>query len=129
MKTFEVYDNGIQKIAVKKGLSWPGAFFGIIWTLWKKLWLISILIIMSEVFMTILGVASELSDREILMACRFVGFCWTVYLLFRGNHHLKSKLVNHGYRLVNIVVAPNAETAISQTVFSRQQNPVVQIGV
>lgn len=120
MKTFEVYDNGIEKVAVKKGVSWPGLFLDIIWALWKKLWLLSSLFIMSEFLMIIIGAASELTDDETMALCRFTALCWKIYLFFRGNYHLRNKLVKHGYRLINIVVAPNSETAVSQTIFSRQ---------
>ena len=43
MKAFAVYQHPTHGFeAVKRGFSWPAFFFGVIWMLIKKLWLLAI---------------------------------------------------------------------------------------
>lgn len=121
MKTFEVYDNGTGKVAVKRGLCWPGAFFGIIWTLVKKLWLLTAVIVVTEVIAIVFVGASGATDEAVFMTTGVCNTFWLFYLLFRGNTHRRNKLIKNGYKLTGIVVSPNAATAIQQSILNNNK--------
>lgn len=120
MKTYEIYDNSVEKVAVKRGLCWPGVFFGVFWSLWKKLWLLSTVILISDIVVIALVGASGASDEVIFATVGMCNAFWPFYLLFRGNAHRRNKLVKSGYKLTGIVVAANAATAIQQSVINKQ---------
>ena len=97
---------------VKEGFCWPAFFFSVLWGLWHRLWIVSIVLVLMKVmaiFVTVLTGAGE-----------FVGFviCFGISLLlgYMGNDFRRAKLEQQGFKERGIVPARTADAAIRRYV-------------
>jgi len=93
---------------VKEGFSWPAFFFGIVWALYHRLWLVAALLLLLTVG---LGVAfEELRLNQISISLVF--FAIAVLVGMFGNDWKRDALHRRGYRADGVVTAANLETAL-----------------
>jgi hypothetical protein len=94
--------------AVKEGFCWPALFLTAIWSLWKGLWLVTVVIAAAEMLLGWLIMQSggdPVVDATLNLALYIV-----VGLL--GNDLRRWTLARRGYDEVAVVAAPDAETAL-----------------
>jgi hypothetical protein len=125
MKTFSIYahPSGAVK-AIKKGFSWPGAFFGCIWAFAKQLWLVGFSLIVAVmvvemIIAQVLAVSPEVSQSPgLLTVVRLFDIVGPLVVGFvvgwQGNNWRGKKLRARGYTLTQIVDAATPEAAIAQ---------------
>jgi hypothetical protein len=122
MKTFDVYYHLLRGFeVVKKGFSWPGFLFNVIWAFIKKLPRVglglSITIIMLKVISAIV-----LGDPNIKLKYSFVAngiyfavaFCLCLLVGLRGNRWIGNKLLETRYHHLGSYEAESAKQAILQ---------------
>lgn len=86
-------------VLVKDGFSWPAFFFGPLWALANRLWVVSVLVIV--VLIAIGMLTRALEGGEALQAWLLLGFA--VLLGFHGNDLRQWSLERAGYELTAIV--------------------------
>lgn len=109
MKEFKIYQypEGRHE-AVKQGWSWPGFFFGPIWTLVKKMWglgaglLVAVIVLAMFPVESAIGLLATLISLGIYVACGINGNRWR-------EKHLSSR----GYEHLDTVSASNPDGAIA----------------
>lgn len=108
MKTYKIFTSPIgQTEAVKQGWSWPGFFFSLIWTLAKKMWVVSGLLVGGWFVWELLAdaIASEVRPFGLLFAL-LVGA--------QGNQWRENNLLKRGYECQEETVeAPTPEAALA----------------
>ena len=127
MRTFDIYENqqGMQD-AVKRGWSWPGFFFGVIWCFVKGLGgtgLTILLIAFIDVFIYMsypvrvnyYGQPVGYSAIYIIISY-FLPFIISLWLGARGNNKRRNKLISSGYELKATLQASNPESAITMLI-------------
>ena len=93
---------------VKEGFSWPAFFFGFIWSLTQKMWLVSALILLVA---TGLGVAFEAIGVD-QITTSIVFFAVAVIVGMFANDWKRTSLQRRCYRADGVVTAANLETAL-----------------
>jgi len=127
MAEYDVYLHPIKGFAaVKRGFSWPGFFFGILWALFKKLWkvagLLLLAIFVSEIFFKLLIKFAH--DIKIFILSNIVklfglfGKYFAPVIIwfitgFKGNKWAKSDLINRGYYLLRTVESTSPDASIA----------------
>ena len=99
-------------VPVEQGWSWLAFFFSILWSLVKRLWLLSISFFVLFFSLGIIRAAFNLgSDGNTLI--NIVG--WVVSIIFgaTGNKLYERKLISKGYTYKQTVTATNSKEAIS----------------
>jgi len=93
---------------VKEGFSWPAFFFGFVWSLTQKMWLVSagLLLLISG-----LGVAVEAMGIDQITSS-IVFFAVAVLVGMFANDWKRASLQRRGYRADGVVTAANLETAL-----------------
>ena len=93
---------------VKEGFSWPAFFFGFLWSLTQKMWLVSAALLFVA---TGLGVAFEaMGVDEITTSIVF--FAVAVLVGMFANDWKRASLQRRGYHADGVVTAANLETAL-----------------
>tara|TARA_B110000116_G_C16704470_1_gene521414 strand:+ start:598 stop:1137 length:540 start_codon:yes stop_codon:yes gene_type:complete len=127
MRTFDIYENpeGMQD-AVKRGWSWPGFFFSIIWCFIKGLGgtgltILLIAFIDACIYMTYpvrvnyYGQPVGYSAIYIIISS-LLPFIISLWLGARGNNKRRNKLIITGYKLEATLQASNPESAITMVI-------------
>ena len=119
MKAFAVYQHPTRGYeAVKRGFSWPAFFFGIIWMLIKKLWLLATLWV---VLYIALGLVDDVVDNseetgEQIVVYLLIGAGYFALWLvpgFIGNKWREANLAKRGFSLVGTVDADTVDGAVA----------------
>lgn len=119
MKTFKVYKHPTQGFdAVKTGFSWPALFFGIIWMLAKKIWVLAGLWFGAYVILLIVTGASNQNmstDQAIVTLIAGLAY-WVLWLIppFNGNRWREENLSKRSYELLGTVQAETPDSAIAK---------------
>lgn len=108
-KTFKVFTNGRQTVAVKQGWSWPAFFFHGFWAFTKGLYLAGIIGLLAVL---IPAVALTMADKPGNPALLIVGIIFGI----KGNKWWESHLLKNGFSDRGQVKAQNPADAISQIV-------------
>jgi hypothetical protein len=93
MKTYKLFENGSQKVAVKQGWSWPAFFLTWIWAFTKSL-----------VVPGIVGLLFTWPPALIITGIVFG---------LKGNNWWEGQLIKSGYSAVGTVQARNPAEAVS----------------
>jgi hypothetical protein len=112
VKEYKVYANPQGEIqAVKQGWSWPAFFFGCIWAVVKKMWLLGLGVFAALVILqVVLGNPSTGSDDALV---NLLSFAAAIIFGVNGNKWRASYLLSHGYDFEGEVEAANPEAAIA----------------
>lgn len=119
MTTFNLYKHPTQGIeAVKSGFSWPAFFFGVVWMVVKKLWVLAVVWFVAYVVFAFLGTSMtpslEGTGAVINDAISTAGQAalWLVPA-FMGNKWREKNLAMRGYEQLTTVEAESPEDAIA----------------
>lgn len=107
MKTYKIFTSPLgQTEAVKQGWSWPGFFFCIFWTLAKKMWMTSVLIVVGGFVWDFLAdiFASEVKP---------FGMAFMALVGAQGNTWRENNLRRRGYEHQETVQALTPEAALA----------------
>jgi len=111
MKQFKVFKNPMgQYEAVKIGWSWPGFFFTWIWAGVKGLWPVFAGILILDIVMAVIGMASP----EMMAVSWIVNIGVSIALGSQGNSLRESNLAGRGFKFMETVQAVNPEGATAQ---------------
>ena len=104
-KTYRVFvnDNGVHD-AVPEGFSIAGFFFGFFWVLYKRLWLLAVIIMFSYVLVYIVGI-------KIVIFLFNLGI--SIFIGIKGNELVVNALIRKGYKEISKVEASGIDDAIS----------------
>lgn len=117
MKKFYVFKHDLKGYeAVKDGFSWPGFFFPVIWLSYRKVWLLSFVLLVVFIFTSSLVVNAHSAGTD---AVRFVNIVdtlvhWGTALIigFKGNQFVVENLIKKGYKSEGKTIANNKTEAI-----------------
>ena len=118
IKTFNVYHHPMYGFeAVKVGFSWPALFFGILWMMYKKLWLFAGIIITLFFLLSLIEtmiIQSQNSGIQVTINLFLIIFYFVLWFLpaFKGNKWRENNLSNLGYELVGTMQTTNPNLAI-----------------
>lgn len=124
MKTYKIFENadGRQE-AVKQGWSWPAFLFGMFWSLFKKLWKVSFVVLVSVVSAAMLVYFLMEASGIVVTSTRGLQIfnqlsnimSVIVYIVFGifGNTWRENKLSSVGYAHKATVRAKNPKEAIA----------------
>jgi Protein of unknown function (DUF2628). len=92
--------------------SWPAFLLTIPWLLWHRIWFAAVPMILFAVLSGWLGT----EPRHALLAT-LVSLLVQLYAGFEGNAWRVEALVRRGFRIVDVIEAPDAETAFARHAF------------
>nr|VFK44647.1 MAG: Protein of unknown function (DUF2628) [Candidatus Kentron sp. TC] len=119
MKQFKVYANPQEKYeAIKQGWSWPAFFFGIIWALVKKMWLLGFGIWGVGAVLILIGESIEGWDALMGIASFVLMFVFGK----EGNRWREKNLISRGFDFKSTVSAANSEDAIALCIKENSKN-------
>ncbi len=95
-------------VAIKEGFCWPAFFFSLFWTLWHRLWLVTLGLVASNSVISVL--VSQIGTNEAVTIV--ISFSITLLLGFMGNDFRRSKLEKHGFTERGLVMDRTAEAAV-----------------
>ena len=124
MKEFKIYANPQGSYeAVKQGWSWPALFFGMIWSLAKRLWALSLGVFLSFLILGIIAstVGGELG-KAIDTLATIAAFVMGIFFGAYGNQWREVNLLSRGFEYMDDVSAANSESAIALYLKSRSKN-------
>jgi hypothetical protein len=93
---------------VKEGFSWPAFFFGIVWALYQRLWLVAAGLVVIGAGLSV--AFEELHLDPVSMSLTF--FAISVLTGLFGNDWRRAALRRRGYGEDGVVTAANLETAL-----------------
>ena len=107
MRVYKVFEHPMGRYeAVKDGWSWPAAFFGIFWSLFKKLWAVSLALFVLGIFLGFINTTPEVALLLQLIIVIVMGYM--------GNSWRESKLLSNGYKYLGTSMADNGPTAVAK---------------
>ena len=95
-------------VPIKEGFCWPAFFFSLFWTLWHRLWLVTVGLVAANLLISVL--ASQIGANEAVIIT--VSFSIALLLGFMGNDFRRSKLEKHGFTERGLVLGHTAEAAM-----------------
>ncbi len=84
---------------VEEGFNWPALFFTGLWSLYKKLWLITVLIILLNVFVINIANSGAIADIGIVIIQLVIQIAIGMF----ANDLYRAKLKRQGYIIADIV--------------------------
>ena len=119
MKRFNIYVNPKGDYeAVKKGWSWPAFFFGFIWALTKKMWLLAFLLFIIFGIFTIYGNPIFVNiDKHFLgklITSQVIGLAYTICRGMFGNSWRVIYLESKSFEFVDCITAENPYVALRE---------------
>jgi len=125
MKQYKVYEKSQNQYeAVKQGFSWPGFFFSFWWCLFKKLWVIAVILVGSllclGILVNIVGLNATASSAVINLASVGISF----YFGFKGNELRTDDIYNRGGKLLTTITASNPRSAITLALIRKHSSIV-----
>lgn len=119
MRTFRVFRHPTKGFeAVKVGFSWPCFFFGVLWTLAKRLWVLFFALLGAVILISVVefAITSNMSYEGAVMVSLVLNLlfmvAWVV-LAAKGNDFREDNLRERGYRLVGEYHAGSPSDAIA----------------
>jgi len=115
MDTFHVFWHPVLGYdAVKKGGSWPALFFGPFWAMGKRMWSLSVSIIISIIVISSLEYVFEKVEIEIMATIMFyLRFAYFILVGIEGNKWRQEYLLEHGYELIDTIQERTKDSAIA----------------
>ena len=99
-------------LVIKEGFSWGAFVFNFLWTLWHRLWLASLALLV--VMLAIDAAADFLGIHQVLAAV--IELAVSLWVGFNGNDWRRRALERRGYALGAVIAAPNADAALRRFV-------------
>ena len=123
MKVFKIYVNPQGSYeAVKQGWSWPAWLFGVIWSLTKRLWALSVGVLLSFFILRFIASAGgdigKAIDVFMTLGGLVIGICFGAY----GNQWREANLLSRGFEYKGDVSAASSESAIAAYLKNRSEN-------
>lgn len=94
-------------VLVKEGFSWPAFFLSVLWALWKRLWLVALILFVLEAGWSLAADALDLVPA--VQAIVSLGLA--VSIGFVANDLRRWTLFRRGYAEVGVVAAANDDAA------------------
>lgn len=113
MKQFKIFKHPSGAIeAVKQGWSWPAFFFGVIWAMMKKMWKLSIGVVLA--FLAI-GFITGIAASEQMGEAIVNGLGLTANLMFgvHGNSWREESLILRGFAIKKTLDAASPGAAVA----------------
>lgn len=129
MTTYIVFEHkALGRKAVKNGFSLGGGFITLLWALYHKMWLLSVvLFIWASIAWNMNDILSNVNKGDLFgyMLAQFIFYHLPVLFIFGfgGNGILQSRLKNQGYERVEEYVAFSPEDALAKAA-SKSPSPV-----
>jgi signal peptidase I len=116
MRTYEVFaDKENRWKAVKDGFSWPAFFFTVIWSLFKKLWLLAFVWVAFNLFSVVIEVILFENPPDWWKTAMAVyGLALSMLFGIFGNHFGARRLEGRGYESVGRLKASSGQAAIKK---------------
>ena len=102
-------------VPIKEGFCWPAFFFSLFWTLWHRLWIVTLGLVAANLVISVL--VFQIGTNEVVTIV--VSFSIALMLGFMGNDFRRSKLEKHGYTERGLVMDRTAEAAMRRYLESR----------
>ncbi len=99
---------GNEPVLVREGFCWPAFFFGFLWALWRRMWLIALGLLAVGVGIEA-GLAAAGADATVRLSLN-LGFA--VFVGCSGHDWLRARLARLGYRFSDVVAAADSDAAI-----------------
>ena len=103
-------------VPIKEGFCWPAFFFSLLWSLWHRLWLVFMGLVVTNVAVSILLFHSGANEEVAIVI--FIGIA--LLLGFMGNDLRRAKLEWRGFAERGIVLARTTEAAVQQYLAARE---------
>ncbi|MCG3117335.1 MAG: DUF2628 domain-containing protein [Candidatus Manganitrophus sp. SA1] len=113
MKQFKIFKHPSGAIeAVKQGWSWPAFFFGFVWAMMKKMWKLSIGVVLA---ILVIGFITGIAASEEMGEAILNGIGMTANLMFgvHGNSWREESLIARGFAVKKMVSAASAGAAVA----------------
>lgn len=130
MRTFKVFDHpNASAEAVKVGFSWPCLFFGIFWTLAKRLWLVAgivggltvLSVLIEELLIDSMSYQDAASVSMVFNLLFWVG--WLVFSA-KANEVREGNLQARGFQLIGNIEADSPDAAIAELLAPKEAGSV-----
>lgn len=122
MKTYNMYSHPIYGMeAVKRGWSWPGFLFGIIWALCKKMWMIGFGT-WGILFITLVATEWYSGQPAAELLTGMGGIIVSVWYGCEGNKMREVNLLNRNYKYTETIQSHNIEAALMEQL-KRNEKP------
>lgn len=102
-------------VPIKEGFCWPAFFFSLFWTLWHRLWLAALGLIVTILAVSVLVFQSGANQAVSII----ISFGIASLLGFMGNDLRRAKLKWRGFKERGIVLASTAEAAVRRYLTAR----------
>jgi hypothetical protein len=113
MKQFKIFKHPSGAIeAVKQGWSWPAFFFGFVWAMMKKMWKLSIGVVLA---ILVIGFITGIAASEEMGEAILNGIGMTANLMFgvHGNSWREESLIARGFTVKKTISAASAGAAVA----------------
>lgn len=113
MKRFKIFKHPTGTIeAVKQGWSWPAFFFGFVWAMMKKMWTLSIGVVLA---ILIIGFITGVAASEEMGEAIINGLGMTANLMFgvHGNSWREESLISRGFMVQKTISAASSRAAVA----------------
>lgn len=115
MITFALYHHPAHgKELIKKGFAWAGLFFGVIWTLYKQMWWLALLLLLILGGSMYLAIPTLGPLKGVLMALA-IQIPFNLLIALKGNAWHIADLKRKGYQWKEDVVSNDIFEALQQT--------------
>lgn len=112
MKQYKIFRHqAVVNEAVKQGWSWPAFFFGFIWAMVKKQWILGFGVLLGLLLLSFISAPPGGSEGG-YAAVGFFSFIIGIILGVNGNKLRERNLVSRGYEHVGTMTATSPEDAI-----------------
>jgi hypothetical protein len=92
-----------EAVFVREGFSWPAFFFVFIWALWRRLWMIAVLLLGASATVGLIGDFAELDPvTDVIIAVAI-----SLLVGWEANDWYRRDLERRGYVNAGVVTAPN----------------------
>lgn len=124
MKNYRIYTGlGGASEAVKQGWSWPAFFFGPLWALYKKLWLVGFGFLSLFLAFGIMEAYVELEKGaqvadQLRILDSLISLAISVTFGLKGNRWRESNLETHRFQRRDSVAAQNPDEALLRAVLN-----------
>ena len=95
-------------VPIKEGFCWPAFFFSLLWSLWHRLWLVTLGLVAANLVISVLVFKSGANEAVTIV----VSFSIALMLGFMGNDFRRSKLEWRGFTEQGLVLDRTAEAAV-----------------
>jgi hypothetical protein len=93
---------------VEEGFSWYNFFFGFIWSIYKRIWSLSLIHFM--IFLIFFTTLQFHFLNEV--TTEIIGFFLSIAIAFYANDFYRKTLEKKGYKLVDVVASKNKKDAL-----------------